>query len=317
MTGRDYSSPANPPQASSLQSRVGQSQVATDPEVGAREQKVRRVLERMLEPPQDSQLTGTPVSLATVVASATTREDQALRIEAYWNLTAAAADYYLGVAEVEELSQLRKKVSTYSTSLNEAQSTLATRADTSLKAARVAQHRLARMMGGAAMPLPADIPFTGPYATRLSSAFPGGAPAEARLIHELLPLRLAELQDGAEAVSRSAAWFDRVRNETGSGGDETGIVRALELNALNRRAFVMLARDYNLQISRYTQLFAPERLDTGRLVAMLIRTPRGDGSTADDALMAGFSAGSTSGDTSSDETNSASRDSFTGGPSRR
>ncbi len=250
------------------------------------------------------------MSLASVMATAGSREDQAARVEAYWNLTAAAADYYLGLAEVDELTQLSRQLSTYSTALTKAQTNLSTRVDTSLKAARVAQHRLAKMIGGA-MPLPADIPFTGPYATRLQTAFPNGVPQEARLLHDLLPLRLAELQDGADAVAASQQWFDRVVQEVAAqrGDDETGIIRALELNALNRRAFVMLARDYNLQISRYTQLFAPERVDTGRLVAMLIRTSPTTIQSGDDALMAGFSAGTTN--------SSASRDYSPGQPQRR
>lgn len=265
----------------------------------------------MLEAPSNSQLAGTPMSLSSIVSTAGSREDQAQRVEAYWTLTAAVADYYLGVAEVDELTQLSRRLSTYSTAMTEAQSNLTTRADTSLKAARVAQYRLAKMIGGV-MPLPTDVPFTGPYATRLQTAFPGGVPEEARLIHDLLPLRLAELQDGADAVSRSQKWFDRVVAQGGS--DETGIVRALELNALNRRAFVMLARDYNLQISRYTQLFAPERIDTGRLVAMLIRTPATT-LQSDGSLMAGFDNRSLGSNANS--TNSASREFTPGQPSRR
>ena len=50
------------------------------------------------------------------------------------------------------------------------------------------------------------------------------------------------------------------------------MIIALELLALNRRAFVQIAKDYNLQISRYTRLATPGDIDTGRLVAMLIRT---------------------------------------------
>ncbi len=50
------------------------------------------------------------------------------------------------------------------------------------------------------------------------------------------------------------------------------MVKALELLALNRRAFVQIARDYNKRIARYTELARPGQLRTERLVAMLIKT---------------------------------------------
>lgn len=248
------------------------------------------------------------MSLASVISSAPSRGEQAQRVDAYWALTSASADYYLGLAEVGELERLRQRVSTYSQPLSEAQANLATRVDTSLKAAKAAQFRLSRLMGGGVMPLPSDTPFTGPYATRFESVFAAGAPEEARLLHGLLPLRLAELQDAGDAVSRSQGWIDRVAGDQSSRSDGTGIIRALELLALNRRAFVMIARDYNLQINRYAQLASPDRVDTGRLVAMLIRTPSAGIGSADDALMAGFSAGANS---------SANRDVRSDSPARR
>lgn len=248
------------------------------------------------------------MSLASVISSASSRGEQSQRVEAYWALTSASADYYLGLAEVRELEALRQQVSTYNRPLSEAQTNIATRVDTSLKAAKAAQYRLSRLMGGGVMPLPADTPFTGPYATRFESVFASGGSEEARLLHDLLPLRLAELQDAGDAVARSQAWVDRVAGDQSNRSDGTGILRAMELLALNRRAFVMIARDYNLQINRYAQLASPDRVDTGRLVAMLIRTPSADTGLADDALMAGFSTGSNS---------SANRDFRSGSPARR
>lgn len=273
----------------SLQSRFNS---ATPVVSGKRERNARQILSKMLNYNGASELTGTPMSLASVVSSSMDREDQAERVEAYWMLSSAVADYYLGLAEVNEINALRQRASVNSTAINEALSKQRVRVGTALKAARAAQHRLAKQMGqGGMMPLPSDVPFTGPYNTRLTTAFPAGAPAEARLIHDLLPLRLEEIYDSAEAISQSQAWFKQVAQRATATSDAEGVVRGLQLNALNRRAFVMLVRDYNLRISRYTQLTTPERVDTGRLVAMLIRTP-GVTRPADDALMAGFSAGS-------------------------
>lgn len=208
-------------------------------------------------------------------------------MEAYWALTSSVADYYLGLWEADELRKLRNEVSTFSQPLGAAQKKLATRIDTSLKAARSAQYQLARRMGTDVMPLPSDTPFTGPYATRVESVFAGGAPTEARLLRDLLPLRLAELQDAADDLAESEDWVERVRNDQASRSTGEGVIRALKLNALTRRAFVQLARDYNQQISRYTQLAAPELVDTGRLVAMLIRAPSSRLRSSEDAYLAG------------------------------
>ena len=266
------------------------------------------MLQKMLAPRQGSQLSGSPMSLASVVASAADRDEQSRRVEAYWALTSATADYYLGLDEMVEMSRLRQTLPTYSTALGEAETGLRTRLDTSLKAAKAAQYRLAMLMGGGAMPLPSDVPFTGPYATRIESVFPQGAPAEARLIADLLPLRLAELQGAAADLAGSENWVDKVRADQQGGSDGRGVVQALKLNALSRRAFVQIARDYNLQINRYSQLATPDHIDTGRLVAMLIRTAPTSAVSADDAMIAGFSAGSN---------NSASRPPATSGPARR
>ncbi|QDV74908.1 hypothetical protein [Botrimarina mediterranea] len=288
-----------------LTSRVG---AASDPQARTREENTRKMLEKMLAPRQGSQLSGSPMSLASVVSSAADRDEQARRVEAYWALSSAVADYYLGLDEMVEMSRLRQTLPTYSTALGEAETTLKTRLDTSLKAARAAQFRLSMLMGGGVAPLPSDTPFTGPYATRIETVFPEGAPAEARLIAELLPLRLAELQGAAADLAGSENWVDKVRNDQQNTSDGRGIVLALKLNALSRRAFVQIARDYNLQINRYSQLATPDHIDTGRLVAMLIRTAPTSAASADDALMAGFSAGSNS---------SASRTPSTNGPARR
>ncbi|QDT69389.1 hypothetical protein MalM25_23260 [Planctomycetes bacterium MalM25] len=285
-----YSTPPQSPQlGSTLQSRFEATPSTVS---GERERNARQILSKMLNYNGTSELRGTPMSLASVVATAIDRDDQAERVEAYWMLSSAVADYYLGLAEVNEISALKQRANVHSTAINQALSKQRVRVGTALKAARAAQHRLAKKMGqGGMMPLPSDVPFTGPYNTRLATAFPTGAPAEARLINELLPLRLAEIYDSAESISQSQAWFKQVAQRAAATSDAEGVVRGLQLNALNRRAFVMLVRDYNLRISRYTQLTTPERVDTGRLVAMLIRTPQGGVRSADDALMAGFSAG--------------------------
>lgn len=224
----------------------------------------------MLATPSDSQLTGVPLTLSEVVAGASSRVDQSQRIDAYWDLCSSVADYYLGLREAEELNLLLQRVPSMSSTLRQAQNEQQVRLGTSQRAAVATQHRLARLMGRSTLGLPGDLPFCGQYDTKFNAIFPGGGPAEAQQLDALIPLRYAELIGAAEAVTRSEQFVTSVASRSSQSSD--GIVRALELLALNRRAFVQIARDYNRRITRYTELSRPGRLQDGRLVAMLIGT---------------------------------------------
>ncbi|MEM6798628.1 MAG: hypothetical protein AAF589_03860 [Planctomycetota bacterium] len=222
----------------------------------------------MLVAPGDSQLSGTPLTLAEIIAGAPSRADQTQRIDAYWDLCSSVADYYLGLREADELRRLQRRLPAVSNALRQASSELNVRVGTSLKAAVASQERLASLMGRSAPGLPGDVPFCGRYDTKFQSIFGNGGPIEARNLNELLPLRYAELVGASEAVDRSQAWIESVAKQPSQTG--AGMIRALELLALNRRAFVQIAKDYNRRITRYTELSRPGRLENGRLVAMLI-----------------------------------------------
>ena len=227
----------------------------------------------MLDSPSGSQLSGNPLTLAEVVAGAATRAEQTRRIDAYWDLCSAVADYNLGLAEAEELSKLQRKLPAVSNALRQAGRELQVRVGTSQKAAVATQHRLASLMGRSSqsfssLGLPGDMPHCGAYDTKFATIFPTGASAEVQGLDALLPLRFAELQSAAENVGRAEKWVDSVSKQPTQTG--AGMIRALELLALNRRAFVQIARDYNRRITRYAELSRPGRIDNGRLVAMLI-----------------------------------------------
>ena len=89
-------------------------------------------------------------------------------------------------------------------------------------------------------------------------------------------LRYAELKDAATAVTRAEEWLDTVAATRNDNADGTGSLRALELLALRRRAFVQIARDYNRRIARYSELAAPGQISAGRLTGMLIKFQRID-----------------------------------------
>lgn len=223
----------------------------------------------MMQSPGASQLSGTPYRLNQILSSTNSREEQSSRITAYWDLCSTVADYYLGLREAAELRNLRSRVPKLSDPLRQAESDLSVRLGTSLRAARASQKRLAGVIGGATI-LPADLPHCGAYETRYAQLFASRGSSEARELHELLPLRYAELQKAADAVLRAEKWVQQIDGRSGPNSDRTAVLRSLELLALNRRAFVQIARDYNRRISRYTELSTPGNIDDGRLVAMLI-----------------------------------------------
>ncbi|WP_146403026.1 hypothetical protein [Pseudobythopirellula maris] len=242
----------------------------------------------ILSPPQGTRLEGSPMTLLEVTQYGASRDQKAALIDAYWRLSAAVADYYLGVREAGDLSKLKSQTSGYSTVLSEAERDLATRVGTSLLAAEAAQLRLAGMLGTGVRPLPSDAPFCERYATRFEDIFGGSGPSEARLLNELLPQRLAELRQAAESVTRSTALVDQVASQRSGSADSDRMVHALQLLALNRRAFVQIARNYNEQINRYSQIASPGNVETGRLVAMLIRLEDGNRLAAGDPNGAQF-----------------------------
>jgi hypothetical protein len=236
------------------------------------------MMRAMLTPPRESRLMGGPTSLADVVASARTRGEQTQRVEAYWDLCSSLADYYLGLREQEELRRLRVSVPSLGPAGDAAEKELAVRVGTSQRAAVASQYRLASLVNESPMiPLPADIPHCGSYHPYYDQVFAGRQSAEAQELAALLPLRYAELKDAATAVTRAEEWLNAVAAAAGQNSDSTATLRALELLALRRRAFVQIARDYNRRIARYSELATPGPIDADRLIGMLIKR---DSSTA-------------------------------------
>jgi hypothetical protein len=225
----------------------------------------------MLTAPAGSRLTGRPLKLADIVVGASSREAQSQRINAYWDLCSAVADYYLGVREQDDLQRLRSTAGGVGPAWEQAAAEMGVRLGTSQRAAVASQYRLASLIGGgdgASLPLPVDMPHCGDYYARFDQVFAGRANPEAQQLSELLPMRYTELCDAALGVTRAEEFLSAVASQRG--GDGTGTLRALELLALRRRAFVQIARDYNRRIERYTELASPGQIDSERLIGMLI-----------------------------------------------
>ncbi len=230
------------------------------------------MMQAMLTAPLGSQLRGEPVRLIEVVSAGSTRNEQTQRIEAYWDLCSSVADYYLSVREEEELRKLSNGASGQTGALQEAAKKMGVRTNTSLLAARASQYRLANFIGRGpnSLPLPADLPHCGSYTSRYEQIFAGRSSPEAQILAQLLPLRYAELDDAAISVSSSEDWLREVISRSQNSAAE-GPVKALELLALHRRAFVQIARDYNRRIARYAELATPGQVTPDRLTGMLIR----------------------------------------------
>ncbi len=235
--------------------------------------KPSAMMQAMLTAPRGSRLTGRPVRLSEVLASATSRNDKSERIEAYWDLCSSVADYYLGVREQDELQRLQSNVATVGPVWQQAASELGVRIGTSERAAVASQYRLASLIGSfdaSSLPLPADLPHCGDYYARYDQVFAGRQSPEAKQLSELLPMRYEELSDAADGVARAEEFLGAIAAQR-SGGDGTGTLRGLELLALRRRAFVQIARDYNRRIARYAELASPGPIDSDRLIGMLIK----------------------------------------------
>jgi hypothetical protein len=235
--------------------------------------KPRAMMQAMLTAPNGSRLQGRPVTLVEVVSTASSRSDQSRRIDAYWDLCSSVADYYLGVREQQELQQLRSTVTSVGPVWQAAEAELGVRISTSQKAAVASQYRLASLMsdnGSMGLPLPADLPHCGDYYARYDQVFAGRQSGEAQQLAELLPLRYEELVDAETAVARAEEFMTAISAQRGA-GDGTGQLKALELLALRRRAFVQIARDYNRRIARYTELSTPGDIGSDRLISMLIK----------------------------------------------
>ena len=241
--------------------------------------KSSALMRTMLTPPAASRLSGERVTLAEVVAGATSRAEQSQRVDAYWDLCSSVADYYLGLAEQHELQRLRSTVPRIGPTWGQAEKELAIRIGTSERAARASQQRVASFgssLGG--LPLPGDMPHCGSYHSHYGQIFAGRPSREAQELSALLPLRYAELKDAAMAVARAEEWLNTIASMRSENSDGTGTLRALELWALRRRAFVQIARDYNGRIARYAELATPGQVPAERLIGMLIL--REDRSTA-------------------------------------
>jgi hypothetical protein len=244
------------------------------------------VVRDALEPPGEEQrLSGVAVSLHDTISGTFNKAAQAARVRAYWELSAAVANYRISIDELQSIEQVVAADAqqgdlngqTLELALAEAQ----VRVVEARLAAVVAQHRLAALRAAppsSPLPLPADHPHVGPYRTRYEELFAVQPSAPARELHVTLPIYCDVVRARAAAVDM-ATRVSAVTEQPASGAwSAVDAARDCQRQAQRRRDFISAVRDYNLRIADYAALVALEPSDPARMLAMLIKPTTAVGS---------------------------------------
>ncbi len=232
-----------------------------------------QLMRSFLEEPMYGKLVGTPWVLADIVQGARSRAEQTRRVEAYWHLTAKVAQYHLALQDVVRLKSLQASVNQPGPLWGREIQALEARVQIAGRAAKVAQHRMQRLLGRSddeSLPLPSDLPHCGAYGTRYDEIFAERHSELAGQLNELLSLNYQAIRSRAARMAAANQWLQTVSQTRNPNTDGRGLLKAFELLTLRRSAFVDAVRDYNVNIASYAEVASPGEVSTGRLLAMLI-----------------------------------------------
>ena len=246
--------------------------------------RAAELLRDVLNRPTDGALAGTEVTLYQVVADPTGPPRRAALIRAYWQLSAAVADYHDALAAQRRLEQLAQVAPALAGEIaaDQFKLELAT-AEVRVAATRLAavggQHQLGQLrpdLTMTALPLPADRPHTGGYRTLYDQIFAGQIVPAARRLNETLPLAHDLIAARAAAVDAADRLLTLATDRLKAGrGTVTEVLDCDRQLVAQQQALISSIRDYNLAIAEYAQLVAPDGSNPARLVAMLIKTHDG------------------------------------------
>jgi hypothetical protein len=240
-----------------------------------REGNPTALLQSLAKHSTSSQLTGLPLNLSDALAGADSRPTQSARVELYWKLATAVMQYDLSLRELTELSALERAILQPGQAWEEVRAAANATVQTKLQTARALQYRLQRELGRAGestLPLPSDLPLCGAYQSRYDELFGNRQVPEAAALAKLLETEYSCLRQQAASVTTTREWLDAVSARRSSQSDGTELLQVYQSFASSRRLFLQEVKYYNDHIARYTELATPERVDTQRLVAMLIKT---------------------------------------------
>jgi len=225
---------------------------------------------------------GTAKSLLDVVRSAgpgpRRRQEQTLRIRAYWDLSAALAVDALARREQMELKSLQAGITTPGPSWQQALADTQARILLARQGAQVAQYQLQQLLDpqplatirDAALPIPADHPHCGVYDPHYDEIFRDHPSEFAWRLKELLGKQHQQLRSQTAAVEAALARLQQVSRQRAVQSDGSALLRAYQNLRLRRRLLVLAVHAYNRAIADYAQLAMPGSIEAGRLVAMLI-----------------------------------------------
>jgi len=228
--------------------------------------------------PTGHRLTGSSRTLLAVLSSTTDRRRQIDITHAYWRLVEAVADYCFCSDYDRRLRDLSAEASG-EPELRTARASSAAQLRDAEAAVIAAQHdlaSLAMLLPEAPLPLPVDLPHTGPYKTdfdRLPSRLT--APSTLRLIDRTLPIRRQAIDGRATAILAAEDAFEAAREAYRQNRTDLRTVLACMRQCLRqRRAMIRTVVLYNQDIADYAMVVAGPEATGQKLVGMLIRKTR-------------------------------------------
>jgi hypothetical protein len=263
------------------------------------------ILKGYLEAPAESQVKGTPLTLADALVNSLNRTEQSQRIAAYWDFSQAVAAYNLALKEHAELVTLQQGITSPAPAWQQARDAVDARLKMALDKVRVSQEYLTLLTGNTTpgySPLPTDQPYCGAYETQYAQLFQNRSSLLAEQLNELLPRSFQDLSDRAADIETARQWMFKMSDARSPQSDGVELLKAYELYSARRRMFLDAVKDYNMAILRYTEIATPGTLETERLVAMLIRTGSSPQSTFDSDVQRAASEEAAAGSGSSNAT---------------
>jgi hypothetical protein len=250
---------------------------------------------QLLDPPAADALEGELLTLLEAVAASRGRRAEV--VAAYWNLSAAVAEYHAALDHQARVAALpgrsgrgtgRASSTAAAERLAIEQAVVEARRTEAALVAQTAQAELAELLGrspGDPLPLPADYPHVGQYRTYFEQVFAGRTPsARARLVERTLPLRRKAIDVHAAAVVAAQDAVDAAVDAAGAGDAplESALHRLAELDQ-RRREFIAAVHGYNDDIAAYAFEVGGSTAANESLVRMMILRPAGAPAATSDA----------------------------------
>lgn len=228
--------------------------------------------------PPGGVISGQPVSLLSVVATAPERQRQIEAVHSYWHLVEALGNYHFCYDCQQRLMRL-KAGNDEAADLRTAQAVAAAQVREAELQITTGQHDLAEILlltPGTPLPLPADQPLVGPYRTLYAELFAGKkAPERARTLDQTLPLRNRAIDSHASALLAAEDALDAALELQSSGqGRLAGVLAALDAQVQQQKAFLACVCRYNHDIANYALVAVSPQTTPELLVGTLIKLNR-------------------------------------------